>query len=942
MKTIKLHSHAGLVTHRTPQPTSRKALISEHSPSWAGFSSATGKISGLLCLLLALACQLARAADTFTQTGSLHASYYGHTTTLLHTGRVLAVTRSTTGQATAELYNPASGTWEPATAPSSGRYDHNAVMLNSGKVLLVGGYGNAGSLATCLLYNPESDNWSATGSLATARRYATATMLNTGKVLVVGGQNVNGGLSSAELYNPATGAWTSAGSLSTLRQAGHTATLLPNGNVLLVGGFGTSDYLSSVQIYNPSTNSWSSGASLAIKRGEHSATLLRNGKVLVIGGYSSTGVFLLTSQLYDPITNTWAAQVAIPAGMTGHSVTPLVDGRLLVAGGAIPGNVNQASKAAYIYSPSTGGWSGAANFVREKSSHTATILPNGKILVAGGYTDSTTYDTAEIYESSAAVLESARPTITTAAFNSAGKLVITGGNFRGTFGSSDGSTKDSSTGYPIVILRLAGSSTDTYLVPDPAVGFTSTGFTSLPVTSFPLGMATVTVVVQGVPSTPVNVALPTPAIPAISGLTSSSITRSTATLGGNVVNDGNSAILERGIVYANASANSDPKPGGAGVTTMTVSGTTGTYTANITGLTANTDYLFRAYARNAKGTSYTAAEYIHTLPLSLATVASPSANSVTDTTATVNANVTDDGGATITSRGIVFARTADNGNPAIGGANVTNQTVTGTTGMLSKSLISLAPGTSFTFRAYATNSKGTAYSPPLTFATLSDNANLSALTTNPSVLTPPFNPAIANYSAIVSHGVTQLSITATTAWNTASASINGGIVTTGSVSGTVPLNVGMNFINVSVTAQNGVSTKLHSLAVRRLSQLETWRQKWFGSPENAGYAENLADPFNTGVSNLQVYAFLGMDQDPRTARTSQLPQLQMIDDTPGFSFLPPIMIEGITYGAESSTTLKPGSWTPVPNTGVGATRVFKLPAGQYPSIFMRLSTKTGE
>ena len=200
-------------------------------------------------------------------------------------------------------------------------------------------------LSVILSGTVQAADWSSAADLITARKYHTATLLLNGRVLVVGGKGLTGTLASAELYDPATNKWSSAGNLSAARLF-HSATLLPNGLVLVVGGEFIPGTLASAELYDPATNSWSSAGTMIDSRSSHSATLLSNGRVLVAGGiheYGNSGssYTLAGAELYDPATNSWSAADSLVTARYGQSATLLPDGRVLVAG---VGSVFQVTK----------------------------------------------------------------------------------------------------------------------------------------------------------------------------------------------------------------------------------------------------------------------------------------------------------------------------------------------------------------------------------------------------------------------------------------------------------------------------------------------------------------------------------------------------------------------------------------------------------------------
>src|SRR5438552_3544479 len=143
--------------------------------------------------------------------------------------------------------------WEYTGSLKTARFHHTATLHPDGRVLVVGGEHGRDPLASAELYDPATGTWSDTGSLSTARDSHTATLLPNGMVLVAGGRETDPGpsLASAELYDPATGTWSPTGSLDTGRLY-HTATLLPNGMVLVAGGSLKAQNLAASEQHNPS------------------------------------------------------------------------------------------------------------------------------------------------------------------------------------------------------------------------------------------------------------------------------------------------------------------------------------------------------------------------------------------------------------------------------------------------------------------------------------------------------------------------------------------------------------------------------------------------------------------------------------------------------------------------------------------------------------------
>jgi Kelch motif/Galactose oxidase, central domain len=180
--------------------------------------------------------------------------------------------------------------------------------------------------------------------------------------------------------------WIPTGSLN-IPRSGHTATLLFNGKVLVVGGW-NGNRLNSAELYDPASGTWSATGSLNIARDGHTATLLANGKVLVAGGsgsYDGQRPGLNSAELYDPTTGTWSVTGSLNIARDGHTATLLPNGKVLIAGGLFHGpTITSYTNSAELYDPATASWTFTGSLHTERAIHTATRLQNGKILVVGG------------------------------------------------------------------------------------------------------------------------------------------------------------------------------------------------------------------------------------------------------------------------------------------------------------------------------------------------------------------------------------------------------------------------------------------------------------------------------------------------------------------------------------------------------------------------------
>ncbi|MDO8657225.1 MAG: hypothetical protein Q7K55_00685, partial [Candidatus Levybacteria bacterium] len=419
-------------------------------------------------------------AGTWTNVSGSSLYRYKHAVTILNNNKALATGSSSAtdaGISVAELYDPSANTWSSAATMNYVRSLNTATVLSNGKVLIVGS-GLSGSSGTSIselysvdqmvntgsdladqsnptstmvdtnniyyawqgrrgsgqggggtsgdsdrgggswkIYGQKTDNpasgsltaqwpsgttgaFTTTGTMSYARYAHTATLLNNGKVLATGTVVSNDGQSIAELYNPVTKTWANTTGTMSYRRSRHTATLLNNGKVLLAGAAASSNAGQSItEVYDPSTNTISITGTMITWRNRHTATLLNNGKVLLAGGWADTSgiTFASIAEIFDPSTNTISSTGTLSYGRGYPTATLLNNGKVLVAGTTAS---NAGISIAEFYDPAAGTFSIAGTMAGARSTQTATLLNNGKVLFIGHSGGGTASTTAEIFDPS--------------------------------------------------------------------------------------------------------------------------------------------------------------------------------------------------------------------------------------------------------------------------------------------------------------------------------------------------------------------------------------------------------------------------------------------------------------------------------------------------------------------------------------------------------------
>jgi hypothetical protein len=286
----------------------------------------------------------------------------------------------------------------------SSRAAHTLTVLKDGRVLVVGGFtSEEDQIAGVELFDAEQDRFDAIDNLNTPRQSHTATLLSNGRVLIAGGYDAQvQNLATAEVFDPITQKFLSVGRM-TVPRANHTAVVLGDGNIALIGGTGTNwTALDSIEIFDPNTGAFSTAGHMLVPRGPSISVLLRDGRIFIAGGAagrgSNTKVYN-SSEIFDPRSGQSISSGTMAIHRNSSDGVLLADGRVLITGRSVAQDASV--ERAEIFDPSSNTFTLAATMQKARYKHrgSSVLLPNGKVLIAGGAAEPELYDpTTDTFE----------------------------------------------------------------------------------------------------------------------------------------------------------------------------------------------------------------------------------------------------------------------------------------------------------------------------------------------------------------------------------------------------------------------------------------------------------------------------------------------------------------------------------------------------------------
>jgi hypothetical protein len=303
-----------------------------------------------------------------------------------------------------ELYDPVANTFVAGPPINEdGCNGRTATVLGDGRVLIEGDCAwhslrrsDYGTESDAALFDPVTNTIQSAGTLNARRYFAVAALLPNDKVLVAGGAVPGSSTASSEIYDPAANNFVT-GPQMTESRSGAMAVRLPKGKVLIAGGFGGTggpggfgDYLATTEIYDPAPNSFAPGPAMNAPRANATATLLSNGKVLIAGGenLSDNGhdAIIAETDLYDPVSNRFSMGPVMKQARKSATSTLLSNGKVLIAGGMCCTDISPPRYLASseLYDPVTNTFAVGPPMNTPRIAAAATLIPNGKVLIAGG------------------------------------------------------------------------------------------------------------------------------------------------------------------------------------------------------------------------------------------------------------------------------------------------------------------------------------------------------------------------------------------------------------------------------------------------------------------------------------------------------------------------------------------------------------------------------
>ena len=316
----------------------------------------------------------------FVQAGDMSGDRKWHDALLLPSGRVMVlggykqIGFSTTDLATMELFDSATGTWSNGPSAASPRLEPTLTTLDDGRVLVVS-QTTSGPQPWTEIYDEQTNAWWTPAQPVYQRYYHQAVRLEDGRVLVAGG-SPNG--NKVEIYDVLANAWTSVAAMNKI-YTNKALVLLANGDPVIVGG-------STTEVYSLASDTWTFRAAPIYKSTYEGIVALPGGDVVTTGGtlVASGNVWGHGTQRYDIAADSWTQLAATATPRDNVQVTLMNDGSLFLSGGynSISGFLYATSE---VYSFANDAWTPGPSLVKARAGHSQTRLPDGRVLVAGGY-----------------------------------------------------------------------------------------------------------------------------------------------------------------------------------------------------------------------------------------------------------------------------------------------------------------------------------------------------------------------------------------------------------------------------------------------------------------------------------------------------------------------------------------------------------------------------